>query len=180
MSAKIWQKGHTWGNRGYDTAYIVNQMTVGSWIGFNSMTSRFILQPIPAIYYIYMICCCTYKFDEVCMCSPFFSSKIYRKIWSVLTCCEALACLIFQTNPWIGWKVIALKCYEIYLNLLTSFWYEFFHLSSCKSLIGAGKCPSCRCRMWDAKSRVVGVFHDICGQIPSRLVLSCHLVSWIL
>ena len=111
MIAKIWQKGHTWGNHGYDAACIVNQMTVGSWIGFNSMTSRFILQPISAIY---MICCCTYKFDEVCMCSPFFSSKIYRKIWTVLTCCEALACLIFQTNP-VDW--LKGDCYEMLWNL---------------------------------------------------------------
>ena len=48
----IWQKGHTWDNHGYDydTACIVNQMTVDSWIRFNSMTSRhYLFKPIPAM-----------------------------------------------------------------------------------------------------------------------------------
>ena len=141
-----------------------------SWIGFNSITSRFISQPIPAAIYVVQVWSSLYVFTV-------FFSKVYRKIWIILTCCEILVCLIFQTNL-VDW--LKGDCYGICLNLLTSFWYEFIRLSSCKSLIGAGRCPSCRCRMWDAKSRVVGVFHDVCGQIPSRLVTSCHHVSWIL
>ena len=71
MIAKIWQKGHTWGSHGYDTACIVNQM-----IGFNSMTSRFISQPIPAAIYVAQVWSSLYVFT-------FFLPQIYRTIWII-------------------------------------------------------------------------------------------------
>ena len=76
MIAKIWQKGHTWGNHGYDTACIVNQMTVGSWIGLHSMTSRFISRPIPAAICVAQVWRSLYVFT-------FFFPQIYRSIWII-------------------------------------------------------------------------------------------------
>ena len=94
---------HTWDIHGYDTACMVNQMTVGSWITFNSMTSRYsffnqylldVVQVWSSSLYMFTI------FSEI-------SREKSELSWLVS---EALVCPIFSKQIlWIGWKVTAME-----------------------------------------------------------------------
>ena len=117
-------------NHGYDTACSVNQKTVGSWIGFNSMTSR-----LADIHFHISTNANTRYVVQVWR--SLYASTIFSKIsieeselsWLVS---EALVCANFsKLIGWIGSKVTAMT---IFSNLLTSFWYSMssfiFHLAS--------------------------------------------------
>ena len=96
-----------------------------------------------------------HEFDQVCMFSPsFFLKSIEQSELYILTCCEILVCLVSQTNP-VDW--LKGDCYEIYLNLLTSFilvWVLSFFIL--QVVDRRWNMPKLQVPEWDAKSRVVG------------------------
>ena len=160
---KIWQKGHTWDIHGYDTARMVNQMTVGSWITFNSMTSRYSDIHFFNQYLLYVVQVWS---SSLYMFTIFFQD-LHRKTWIILTCYEALVCPIFSKQiRWIGWKATAME-------LIWICWRHFgMNFSSCILPVLDTRWKMPKLQLSDVRCKVKGcwcvaVFHDVCGPIPS-------------
>ena len=122
-----------------------------------------------------------HKFDQVCMFSPsFFLKSIEHSELYILTCCEILVCLVFKTNP-VDW--LKGDCYEIYLNLLTSFilvWVlSFFILQVLDRRWNMPKLqvPDLRCKVKGCWSVCSMMFVGRFWADLYYFVISCHHVS---
>ena len=148
-------------------------MTVRGWIGFNFMTSRYsIFNQYPL--YVVQVWSSLYIFTVV------FSKISIDKYLKWPDLLWSLYPIFSKQIRWIGWRMTAME----------SFWicWRHFGMSSRSSCIlqvldrrwkmPNPQVPDVRCKVegcW-----CVAVFRDVCGPIPSRLVISRYHVSWIL